>query len=167
MSMSEITNDVIWLTPEGYERLTAELEELTTVRRPEIAARLRDSKDHGEFSDDNSELDEVKFEQAMVEGRIVDLKSVLLNAQVLTPAEVSNREVTIGTIAEIVNTKAKKVRKIKLVSSVEADPTNELISVESPLGEALYGSKKGDKVTVDAPAGKIVYEIKALSKGVK
>lgn len=167
MSMSEITNDVIWLTPEGNERLTAELEELTTVRRPEIAARLRDSKDHGEFSDDNSELDEVKFEQAMVEGRIVDLKSVLLNAQVLTSAEVSNREVTIGTIAEIVNTKTKKVRKIKLVSSVEADPTNEMISVESPLGEALYGNKKGDKVTVDAPAGKIVFEIKALSKGVK
>jgi transcription elongation factor GreA len=103
----------------------------------------------------------------MVEGRIVDLKSVLLNAQVLTAADVSNREVTIGTIVDILNTKTKKTRKIKLVSSVEADPTNEMISVESPLGEALYGSKKGEKVTVDAPAGKIVFEIKSLSKGVK
>ena len=167
MSMSESTNDVIFLTPEGYERLRSELEQLTTERRPEIAERLRDSKDHGEFSDDNSELDEVKFEQAMVEGRIVDLKSVLSNAQVLTPEEVSNREVTIGTVVEIVNAKAKKTRKITIVSSVEADPTNEMISVESPLGEALFGAKKGDKVTVDAPAGKIVYEIKALAKGVK
>src|SRR5687768_2531553 len=101
MPMSESTNDVIFLTPEGHKRLSEEMEELTTVRRPEIASRLRDSKDHGEFSDDNSELDEVKFEQAMVEGRIVDLKSVLLNAQVLTADDVSNREVTIGTIAEI------------------------------------------------------------------
>lgn len=166
MSINE-NADVILLTPEGFNRLTAEFEHLTTERRPEIAERLRDSKDHGEFSDDNSELDEVKFEQAMVEGRIVDLKSVLLNAQVLTPEDVSNREVTIGTIAEIVNTKTKKNRKVTLVSSVEADPANELISVESPLGEALIGSKKGDKVTVDAPAGKIVWDIKALSKGVK
>ncbi|MDQ2986084.1 MAG: transcription elongation factor GreA [Armatimonadota bacterium] len=166
MSINE-NADVILLTPEGFNRLTAEFEHLTTERRPEIAERLRDSKDHGEFSDDNSELDEVKFEQAMVEGRIVDLKSVLLNAQVLTPDDVSNREVTIGTIAEIVNTKMKKKRKVTLVSSVEADPANELISVESPLGEALIGNKKGDKVTVDAPAGKIVWEIRALSKGVK
>ena len=167
MPMSESTNDVILLTPEGFKRLSEEMEELTTVRRPEIAGRLRDSKDHGEFSDDNSELDEVKFEQAMVEGRIVDLKSVLSNAQVLTAEDVSNREITIGTVAEIYNTKTKKNRKITLVSSVEADPQNEMISVESPLGEALFGAKKGDKVTVDAPAGKIVYEIKALSKGVK
>lgn len=167
MSMSESTSDVIFLTPEGHKRLTEEMEELITVRRPEIAGRLRDSKDHGEFSDDNSELDEVKFEQAMVEGRIVDLKSVLLNAQVLTAEDVSNREVTIGTVAEIYNTKTKKTRKVTLVASVEADPQNEMISIESPLGEALFGAKKGDKVTVDAPAGKIIYDVKSLSKGVK
>lgn len=167
MSMSESTNDVILLTPEGHQRLTEELEHLTTERRPDIAARLRDSKEHGEFSDDNSELDEVKFEQAMVEGRIVDLKSVLSNAQVLTADDVSNREVSIGTIVEVYNTKTRKARKVMLVSSIEADPANERVSVESPLGEALYGSKKGEKVTVDAPAGKIVFEVRSLSKGVK
>jgi transcription elongation factor GreA len=165
--MSDNGNDVIYLTPQGYKKIEAELQHLTTVRRQEIAERIRDSKEHGEFSEDNSELDEVKFEQAMVEGRIVDLKSVLANAQVLTPTDVSNREVSIGSVVELTNTRGKDTFKITLVSSIEADPDEDRVSTESPLGEAIFGKKKGDKVTVQAPAGKITYEIKSIAKGVK
>ncbi len=167
MSMSDNTNDVIYLTPAGHKRLEEELQYLTTARRQEIAARIRDSKEHGEFSEDNSELDEVKFEQAMVEGRIVDLKSVLANAQVITPEDVSTKEVTIGSLVQLANTKSKDEFKVMVVSSIEADPDEDRISTESPLGEAIFGKKKGDKVTVEAPAGKITYEIKGLAKGVK
>lgn len=167
MSMSDNTNDVIYLTPAGHKRLEEELQYLTTARRQEIAARIRDSKEHGEFSEDNSELDEVKFEQAMVEGRIVDLKSVLANAQVITPEDVSTKEVTIGSLVQLANTRNKDEFKVMVVSSIEADPDEDRISTESPLGEAIFGKKKGDKVTVDAPAGKITYEIKGLAKGVK
>lgn len=165
--MSETNNDVIYLTPTGLKRLEEELQYLTTVRRQEIATRIRDSKEHGEFSEDNSELDEVKFEQAMVEGRIVDLKSVLSNAQVLAPADVSNREVGLGSIVELKSSRARDSFKVMLVSSVEADPENDKVSTESPLGEAIFGRKKGDKVTVEAPAGKVTYEIRSISKGVK
>lgn len=167
MSMSDNTNDVIYLTPEGHQRLEEELQYLTTVRRQEIATRIRDSKEHGEFSEDNSELDEVKFEQAMVEGRIVDVKSVLSNAQVITAADVSTKEVSIGSLVQVMNTKSKDSFKVLVVSSVEADPDHDRISTESPLGEAIFGKKKGDKVTVEAPAGKMTYEIVSLAKGVK
>lgn len=167
MPMSENINDVIYLTPEGHKRIEQELQYLTTVRRQEIAARIRDSKEHGEFSEDNSELDEVKFEQAMVEGRIVDLKSVLANGQVLTPGDVSAREIGIGSKVALTNTRSKDSFTVMVVSSVEADPDADRISTESPLGEAIFGKKKGDKVTVQAPAGKITYEIKNITKGVK
>ena len=167
MSTSDTNNDVIYLTPQGHKRIEAELQHLTTVRRQEIAARIRESKEHGEFSEDNSELDEVKFEQAMVEGRIVDLKSVVANAQVLTPADVSTKEAGLGSLITLHTARAKSDFQVMLVSSVEADPTEDRISTESPLGEALFGKKKGDKVAVDAPSGKITYEIKAISKGIK
>ena len=165
--MSDNGHDVIYLTPAGHKKLEAELQHLVTVRRQEIAERIRDSKEHGEFSEDNSELDEVKFEQAMVEGRIVDLKSVLGNAQVISPADVSTREAGLGSMVELTNTRGRGNFKIMLVSSIEADPDTDRISTESPLGEALFGKKKGDKITVDAPAGKITYEIKGITKGVK
>ena len=165
--MSDHTNDVIYLTPDGHRKIEAELQYLTTVRRQEIAARIRDSKEHGEFSEDNSELDEVKFEQAMIEGRIVDLKSVLANGQVLTPADVPSREIGIGSKVGLANTRSKDAFSVLLVSSIEADPDSDRVSTESPLGEAIFGKKKGDKVTVEAPAGRITYEIKSVSKGVK
>jgi transcription elongation factor GreA len=160
-------NDVILLTPEGYKKVEEELHYLSTVRRQEIAARMRDSKEHGEFSEDNSELDEVKFEQAMVEGRIMDLKSVMANAHVLDPAELSVKEVGIGSKVKLANVKSKDEFSVVVVSSVEADPDNDRISNESPLGEAIIGRSKGDKVIVQAPAGKIEYEIKSIGKGVK
>src|SRR5512138_1866145 len=85
------------ITPEGYQALQLELDHLTVVKRPEIADRIRESQQHGEFSEDNSELDEVKFEQAMVENRISELKAIFGNAQVLDPLKVSTDKVGMGS----------------------------------------------------------------------
>src|SRR5947209_1675726 len=86
------------LTPEGYKALQAELEHLTMVKRPEIADRIRESLQHGEFSEDNSELDEVKFEQAIVESRMAELKGIFGSAQILDPDHIPTDQVGIGSI---------------------------------------------------------------------
>ncbi len=160
-------NEMVLLTPAGYERLSRELEELTTKRRHEIAERIRESMEHGEFSEDHSELEEIKFEQAMVENKIAELKNVLANARVLKPEDISTRKVGIGCKVTLVNTRTKKETTITLVSSAEADPNQNMISTESPLGKALEGRSKGEKVTVDAPAGKITYLITRIGKAVR
>src|SRR5687768_18100738 len=94
-------SQVTWLTPEGYATLQVELEHLTMVKRPEIADRIRESQQHGEFSEDNNELDEVKFEQAIVENRVADLKTFLGNAQVLDPAAIPTDYVGLGSRVKV------------------------------------------------------------------
>jgi transcription elongation factor GreA len=160
-------NDTVFLTPAGYERLSRELEELTTKRRHEIAERIKESMEHGEFSEDHSELEEIKFEQAMVENRIAEIKNVLANAQVLKPEDISTKRVGIGCRVTLVNTRTKKETTVTLVSSAEADPDQNMVSNESPLGKALEGRAKGDKVTVEAPAGKVTYLITKIGKAVR
>src|SRR5947208_15303140 len=95
------TSTGVALTPEGYAALQKELEHLTTVKRPEIAERIRESLQHGEFSEDNSELDEVKFEQAMVESRMAELKGIFGSAQILDPEQIPTDHVGIGSIVKI------------------------------------------------------------------
>jgi|GEM_PF-48583 transcription elongation factor GreA len=149
----------ILLTPEGYLRLQQELEHLTTVKRPEIADRIRESQQHGEFSDDNNELDEVKFEQAMVENRIADLKALFGNAAVLEPEQVPTDFADVGSVVALEDLQHGDEFEVRLVSSVEADPGNDLISNESPMGQALVGRKPGDEFFFDAPEGRLRYKI--------
>jgi transcription elongation factor GreA len=156
---ASVQSQVMILTPEGYERLQRELEELTTVKRGEIAQRLRDSKDHGEFSEDNSELDEVKFEQAMIENRISDLKAIFAGAQVITPELLSTDIVSVGNFVEVKDAERGIDFEVRLVCSVEADPDQDYISIESPMGQALFGAKKDDLVEFEAPAGKLKYKV--------
>lgn len=160
-------DEMILLTPAGYERLSRELEELTTKRRHEIAERIKESMEHGEFSEDHSELEEIKFEQAMIENKIAELKNVLANARVLKPEDISTRRVGIGCKVTLVNTRTRKETTVILVSSAEADPNQDKISNESPLGRALEGRAKGEKVTVEAPAGKVTYLITSIRKAVR
>src|SRR5690349_24009606 len=89
------------LTPEGYKSLQVELDHLTGGKRPEIADRIRESQQHGEFSEDNSELDEVKFEQAMVENRIAELKTIFGNAHILDESQVSTDRVGVGVVVTV------------------------------------------------------------------
>ncbi len=156
--------DIIWVTPAGLVKLKAELERLQTKDRAEIAKRIRESADHGEFSEDNTELDEIKFEQSLVEGRITELQGILAIAQPLTESDIPTKTIGIGSVVNLSNTKAKETLKVTIVSSAEANPDTDYISDESPLGMALIGKGKGDVVTIQVPAGKISYEIKKIGK---
>ncbi len=154
----------ILLTPEGYKKLQVELEHLTSVKRPEIADRIRESQQHGEFSEDNSELDEVKFEQAMVEGRIAELKTIFGNATILDDSMIPTEYVGIGSRVMVEDTDFKDEFEIRIVTSIEANPSMDLISNESPMGTALLGHSEGDKVMFEAPEGKKHYKINKISK---
>ncbi len=148
-----------WLTPEGYQRMKEELHHLTMVKRPEIADRIRDSQQHGEFSEDNSELDEVKFEQAMVENRIGDLKMLFSTARILEPDNIPTDRVGIGSFVKVRDTQYGEEFEVRIVCSVESDPDRDYISNESPMGSSLLGSAVGQHVTVEAPLGRQVYDV--------
>lgn len=166
MSESDIKDggNVQLLTPEGYTALQAELENLTLVKRPEIADRIRESQQHGEFSEDNSELDEVKFEQAMVESRIAELKALFANAQPLDPERVPTDFVGLASIVKVKDLQFGDQFEVQVVMGIEADPNQDRISTESPMGLALMGRQKGEKIEFDSPSGKGMYEILAIRK---
>ncbi|MBX3096859.1 MAG: transcription elongation factor GreA [Fimbriimonadaceae bacterium] len=154
----------VLLTPEGNARLRAELDHLTKVKRVEIAERLRDSKDHGEFSEDNSELDEVKQEQAIVENRIAELKSIFSNAEILAEDDIPTDHVGLGSLVKVSNEDQGFEFELRIVSSIEANPDNDQISDESPLGNALLGAEVGDVIAYEAPAGEIKYTVKSIRR---
>jgi len=153
-----------YLTPEGYASLQQELEHLTMVKRPEIADRIRESQTHGEFAEDNSELDEVKFEQAMVENRVAELKTIFGNAHVIDMATVPTEYVGLGSRVTVEDLDYGDKFDIRIVTSVEADPTKDLVSNESPLGQGLLGHKKGDTLKIDAPEGVKNFKVNKIAK---
>ena len=154
----------IYLTPDGYQALQQELEHLTMTKRPEIADRIRESQQHGEFSEDNNELDEVKFEQAMVENRIAELKTIFGNAHVLEPHQIPTDHVGIGSLVTVKDLEYDDTFDVRVVVSIEADPAKDLISNESPMGTALYGHSVGGNVEFEAPEGKKRYKILGITK---
>jgi transcription elongation factor GreA len=167
MSESEFysqSSSVLWLTQEGYRSLQQELEHLTLVKRPEIADRIRESLQHGEFSEDNSELDEVKFEQAMVETRVSELKSIFGNAQVLDTDKILSDKVGLGNYVKVLDIQFSEEFEVRIVSSIEADPNEDLISNESPMGIALCGRSEGETVDFVAPEGSKQYRIVSIRK---
>ncbi len=142
--------DVI-LTPEGLEKLKVELEELSTVRRREVAERIKEAREFGDISE-NSEYDDAKNEQAMLETRILQLEESLRSASVVQPDEVSTDVAGIGTQVGLSWVGGGK-DTYTIVGSAEADPGEKKLSNESPVGKALMGRKKGDEVTVNLPNG--------------
>ncbi len=167
MNESEIMSDAhsgILLTESGYKALQVELEHLTTVKRPEIADRIRESQQHGEFSEDNSELDEVKFEQAMVETRIAELKSIFGNAQILEIDQIPTDSVGIGSKVMVLDLQADDEFEVRVVSSIESNPAQDLISMESPMGLALLGHPKGSEVFFEAPEGRKRFKILDITR---
>jgi transcription elongation factor GreA len=141
--------DVI-LTPEGLDRLKEELEELSTTKRREVAARIKEAREFGDISE-NSEYDDAKNEQAMLESRIAALEEKLRSAQVVSAEDVSTDVVGVGVT---VNVKFDdgKAQKFTIVGSAEAAPPEKL-SNESPVGKALMGHRRGDEVSVALPNG--------------
>lgn len=167
MNEAQLSNESsqgVLLTSSGYKALQAELEHLTVVKRPEIADRIRESQQHGEFSEDNSELDEVKFEQAMVETRIADLKSIFGNAVILDENNIPVDHVGIGSLVTVVDLDFDDEFSIRVVTSVEADPSRDLVSNESPMGTALFGHLPGESVTFETPDGLKKYKIKSIER---
>jgi transcription elongation factor GreA len=152
------------LTAGGYKALQVELEHLTVVKRPEIADRIRESQQHGEFSEDNSELDEVKFEQAMVENRIAELKTIFGNATILDDSMIPTDHVGIGSMVTVLDKQYSDEFEVRIVTSIESNPSEDLISNESPMGLALFGHSAGDEVVFEAPEGKKTYKVVKISK---
>ena len=144
--------DVI-LTPEGLENLKKEIEHLSTTKRREVAERIKEAREFGDISE-NSEYDDAKNEQAMLESRIAALEDKLRAAAVINAKELSADVVRVGSQVHVTDDKSKKLTYI-IVGSTEANPSENKLSNESPVGKALVGRKKGDSVKVQLPNGKI------------
>jgi len=156
-SASEELQQGLVVTPEGYQKLLDDLEQLKTVQRKQVANRIREAKQFGELMD-NSEYEEAKSEQAYVEGRILELQRLLQNAVAVERSEGPADEVRLGSLVKLKDKAGKKL-EYTIVGPVEADPANNRISYESPVGRALVGRAKGDKVKVTAPSGTVAYTI--------
>ena len=150
----------ILLTKDGYAAKLAELDELRTVKRPEIAERLKEAISYGDLSE-NSEYDAAKNEQAELEYRIGELEGLIKNAKVIE-ADTQTDTVRIGQKVKIRKVGAKEANEYIIVSSSEADPINGKISNVSPVGAALIDKRVKDKVDVKLPDGTAVYEILAI-----
>jgi transcription elongation factor GreA len=143
--------DVI-LTPEGLEELKAKIQHLSTDRRREVAERIKEAREFGDISE-NSEYDDAKNEQAMLEKQIAELEEKLRSATVIDESNVSTEIVSVGTTVHVKDQKTDKSVKYKIVGSSEANPAEAKLSNESPVGKALLGKKRGDLVSVPVPRG--------------
>ncbi len=142
----------VLLTPEGLENLKKEIEFLSTTKRREVAERIKEAREFGDISE-NSEYDDAKNEQAMLEARIMTLEDKLRSASVIDAKELSADVVRVGSQVQVTDDKSKKLTYI-IVGSTEANPSENKLSNESPVGKALVGRKQGDKVKVTLPSGK-------------
>ncbi len=140
------------LKPEGLEDLKTKIDHLSTVRRREVAARIKEAREFGDISE-NSEYDDAKNEQAMLEKQIADLEEKLRNARVIDEKAVSTEAVAVGVTVHVKDQKTDKSNKFKIVGSAEADPSGHKLSNESPVGKALMGRKRGEIVSVAVPRG--------------
>jgi len=143
--------DVI-LTPAGLEKLKGELEYLSTDKRREVAARIKEAREFGDIME-NSEYDDAKNEQAMLEAKIAQLEEKLRSATVIDSSGLSNDEVRIGSVVHVKDEKTGKSVKYTIVGSAEADPAANRLSNESPVGKALLGHRRNEHVEVSVPRG--------------
>ena len=148
--------DVI-LTPEGLTNLKAELDELTTRRRREVAQRIREAREFGDISE-NAEYDDAKNEQAMLEARIASLEDKLRSATVIDSSDIGTDVVGVGSVVHVKD-EAGKSTKYTIVGSAEASPAEMKLSNESPVGKALLGHKRGEQVTISTPKGERTLKI--------
>ncbi len=140
------------LTKHGLEELKAKIDTLSTVRRKEVAERIKEAREFGDISE-NSEYDDAKNEQAMLEKQISDLEEKLRNATVVNDKASGTDIVEVGSLVHVKDQKKGTSRKFKIVGSAETDPTANppRISNESPIGKALIGRKRNEVVKVPAP----------------
>jgi len=140
------------LTPQGLEELKARIEFLRNDRRREVAERIKEAREFGDIAE-NSEYDDAKNEQAMLEKQIADLEEKLRSARVIDEKDVDTDAVNVGATVHVKDQKTEKSTKFKIVGSAEANPSENRLSNESPVGRALLGHKRGETVTVPVPRG--------------
>jgi len=157
-----LTKETI-LTNKGKEKIEAELEQLKTVRRKEIAGRIKQAIEFGDISE-NSEYDEAKNEQAQIEERIMKLENILKKAVIIDEDDISTEMVSVGSKVHLRENGDENEVSYTIVGSAEADPYEAKISNESPVGRALLGKKVGDKVEVQIPDGVTLYEVMKIEK---
>ncbi|GAQ24630.1 MULTISPECIES: transcription elongation factor GreA [Tepidanaerobacter] len=151
------------LTQEGLKKMEEELEYLKSVKRREIAERIKQAIDFGDISE-NSEYDEAKNEQAFIEARIALLEEKLRNAKLIDELDITTDVVSVGSKVKLKDLDTGDIFEYTIVGSAEANPLENKISNESPVGSALIGKKKGSIVEALAPVGKVRYEIIDITK---
>ncbi len=148
----------VLLTPDGLKKLEEELENLKSVKRREVAERIKIAIGYGDISE-NSEYEDAKNEQAFIEGRIITLEKMLRNARIINNDELDLETVSIGSTVIVEDVEYGDTMEYTIVGTAESDPNQNKISNESPVGKAIIGKKKGTTVEVSVPAGIIQYKI--------
>lgn len=151
------------MSAEGYKNLEKELEYLVTVRRAEVAQKLKEARSFGDLSE-NAEYDEAKNEQAILESKIQEMETTIANAIVVDESELSNDEVGVGSVVTLRDLELEEDMTLQIVGSTEADPENNKISEDAPIGIAALKKKVGDIIEVEAPIGTLKMEILAIGK---
>ena len=146
------------LTPEGLKELKAKIDYLSGDRRREVAERIKEAREFGDISE-NAEYDDAKNEQAMLEHKIAQLEERLAHARVIDTADVDTSVVSVGSVVRLRDVDAKETLEYHIVGSAEANPAENKLSNESPVGKAIIGKKKGETVEVAAPRGSMKFKI--------
>lgn len=152
----------VLLTPEGLKKLEKELEILKTVKRRQVAERIREALDFGDISE-NSEYDDAKNEQAFIEGRIITLEKTLRNAKLISDEDLEEGIAAVGRYVTLRDLETNEVFQYQIVGSAEANPMEAKISNESPVGQAVLGKKPGTIVDVEVADGILQYELLEVS----
>ncbi len=151
------------LTPEGLMNLEKELEYLRTIKRREVADRIKQAIEFGDITD-NSEYEDAKNEQAFVEGRIATLEKMLRNARLIEGPDGDHDEVAVGSRVVLKDLDLGDVEEYTIVGSAEANPSKQRISNESPVGRAVLGKAVGSVVEVLVPAGTVKYQVLQIAR---
>ena len=160
--MVESDREVL-LTADGLHKLEQELEELKGPKRREIAERIKVAREFGDLSE-NAEYEAAKNEQAFVEGRIMDLENLLRNARIVQDSDVDPLRVNLGTTVTLRDMESGELEEYTIVGSSEAEPLQNRISYECPIGKAVFGQATGSIVDVRLPGGQARYQIVALAR---
>ena len=161
--MEEIMNEEMLLTQEGYDKIVAEHEELVSVKRAEVAARIKEAISYGDISE-NAEYDSAKNEQAELEEKIHELEEILRKAKIVQDEDVRGDTVNIGLKVTVQDLDTGDIEVYSIVGATDSDPFNGKISTDSSVGKGLIGKKKNDTVAIEVPDGVINYKIMNIEK---
>ena len=158
-----MTEKKVVLTYDGLKNMEAELENLKTVRRKDVAEKIKEARGQGDLSE-NAEYDAAKEEQAEIEARIVQLEKMLRNAEVIDEEDGAKDTISLGTTVTVLDVEFDEEMEYTIVGSAEADPMNGRISNESPVGMALLGHTKDDIIMIETPDGEVEFKVLRFTK---